>query len=184
LVIVPFFALTPDITPDYDERTSLTGYRMLFNLLASLATAVAAPIIVDAALQSGSTLQQGYMLVASLFGGLAAIPFLLIFSVVREQNPGTKDLQKTDKQPSFRSILATAWKNIPFRFATLLYMLNWITFDLVALMLPFYIVYWIAQGDLLASMQILGERIHHLGTVDHHCSIRPSTLDMAILSLQ
>jgi GPH family glycoside/pentoside/hexuronide:cation symporter len=159
LVIVPFFALTPDITPDYDERTSLTGYRMLFNLLASLATAVAAPIIVDAALQSGSTLQQGYMLVASLFGGLAAIPFLLIFSVVREQNPGTKDLQKTDKQPSFRSILATAWKNIPFRFATLLYMLNWITFDLVALMLPFYIVYWIAQGDLLASMQILGERI-------------------------
>lgn len=159
LVIVPFFALTPDITPDYDERTSLTGYRMFFNLLASLATAVAAPIIVDAAIQSGRTLQQGYMVVASLFGGLAAIPFLLIFFVVREQNPGAKDLQKTEKQPSFRSILATAWKNIPFRFATLLYMLNWITFDLVALMLPFYIVYWIAQGDLLASMQILGERI-------------------------
>lgn len=160
LVIVPFFALTPDITPDYDERTSLTGYRMFFNLLASLATAVAAPIIVDAAIQSGYSLQRGYLLVASLFGGLAAIPFLLIFFVVRERNPDLGDLhQPNGKQPAFRSILATAWKNIPFRFATLLYMLNWITFDLVALMLPFYLVYWIAQGNLLASMPIAGESI-------------------------
>ena len=52
LVIVPFFALTPDIAPDYDGRTSLTSYRMTFNLLASLSTAVAAPMIVDAALKS------------------------------------------------------------------------------------------------------------------------------------
>lgn len=158
LVIVPFFALTPDITLDYDERTSLTGYRMFFNLLASLATAVSAPIIVDAAIQSGYSLQRGYTVVASLFGGLAAIPFLLIFLVVRERTPNL-DQPDQEKQPTFRSIMATAWRNIPFRFATLLYMLNWITFDLVALMLPFYIVYWIAQGNLLASIQIAGENI-------------------------
>lgn len=30
LVVVPFFALTPDITRDYDERTSITGFRMFF----------------------------------------------------------------------------------------------------------------------------------------------------------
>ena len=35
-------------------------------------------------------------------------------------------------------------------------MLNWITFDLVALMLPFYLVYWMAGGDLLASVNIAG----------------------------
>lgn len=43
LVSVPFHALTPEMTLDYDERTALTGYRMFFNLLASLATAVSAP---------------------------------------------------------------------------------------------------------------------------------------------
>ncbi len=160
LVIVPFFALTPDITPDYDERTSLTGYRMFFNLLASLATAVAAPIIVDAAVQSGATLQRGYIMVASLFGGLAAVPFLLIFLVVRERAVDPSDpSHAAEKLASFRSVLSTAWHNIPFRYATLLYMLNWITFDLVALMLPFYMVYWISEGNLLASMNIAGESI-------------------------
>ena len=43
----------------------------------------------------------------------------------------------------------TAWSNIPFRFATVLYMLNWITFDLVGLSLPFFLTYWVAKGNLL-----------------------------------
>src|SRR5512143_2170158 len=38
LVSVPFSALTPELTPDYDERTSLTGFRMFFNLTVSLVT--------------------------------------------------------------------------------------------------------------------------------------------------
>lgn len=156
LVIVPFFALTPDISLDYDERTSITSYRMFFNLLASLATAVSAPIIVDTALKSGYTLQQGYLVVAGLFGGLAAVPFLLIFLVVRER-PVASDA--AERSVSFRHVLNTAWSNIPFRFATLLYMLNWITFDLIALMLPFYMVYWIGRGDLFAAVNIAGEPI-------------------------
>ena len=153
LITVPFFALTPEITPDYDERTSLTGYRMFFNLMASLATAVSAPMIVDMALKAGMTQQQGYLIVAAAFGALAAVPFLLIFFVVRERFASVSIAQA---RPLFRDTLRTAWSNIPFRFATALYMLNWITFDLVALMLPYYLVYWIAQGDLLASVDFLG----------------------------
>jgi len=153
LLTIPFFALTPEITPDYDERTSLTGYRMFFNLLASLATAVAAPIIVDSALKSGLTQQQGYLTVAALFGGLAAIPFLLIFLVVRER---PREDSRAQTSIPFKETLRTAWSNIPFRFATGLYMLNWMTFDLVALILPFFLVYWVAEGDLLASVNILG----------------------------
>jgi GPH family glycoside/pentoside/hexuronide:cation symporter len=45
---------------------------------------------------------------------------------------------------------------VPFRYATALYMLNWLTFDLVALMLPFFLVYWIAGGDLLAKANLFG----------------------------
>ena len=73
LITVPFFALTPEITQDYDERTTLTGYRMFFNLLASLATAVSAPMIVDMAIKAGLNQQQGYLIVAGMFGGLETI---------------------------------------------------------------------------------------------------------------
>lgn len=146
LVSIPFYALTPEITPDYDERTSLTGYRMFFNLLASLATAVAAPAIVDAALAGGATQQQGYFIVSALFGGLATIPFLLIFALIRERDNTSN---ASEPEIPFFETVRTAWKNIPFRFATGLYMFNWITFDLVALALPFFLAYWIANGNLL-----------------------------------
>jgi len=35
-VYMPYFALTPELTSDYDERTSLTSYRMFFSILGSL----------------------------------------------------------------------------------------------------------------------------------------------------
>lgn len=150
---VPFASLLPELSPDYDERTTLTSFRIFFNLLASLVTAVAAPAIIDAALSAGLTQQQGYLIVAGIFGGLAAIPFLLIFAVVRERYGA---IDRPQEVSTFRQTIRTAWANIPFRFATIIYMLNWITFDLVALVLPFYLLYWIAHGNMLASVSLLG----------------------------
>jgi len=148
LVVVPLYALTPEVTLDYDERTSLTGFRMFFNLVASLVTAVVAPAIVDSALASGATQQQGYLIVGSLFGGLAVVPLLLIFFVIRERDRSQAEVAH-EESISFTDSVRTAWSNIPFRFATGLYMLNWITFDLVALALPFFVTYWISNGNLL-----------------------------------
>ncbi len=150
---VPFSSLLPELSPDYDERTTLTSFRIFFNLIASLVTAVAAPAIIDAALSAGLTQQQGYLIVAGIFGGLAAIPFLLIFAVVRERYGA---LDRPQEITTFRQTVKTAWANIPFRLATIIYMLNWITFDLVALLLPFYLLYWIARGNMLASVSLLG----------------------------
>ena len=100
-----------------------------------------------------------------MFGGLATIPLFLIFATVRER---FADQAEKDREVPFRQSARTAWSNIPFRFATLLYMLNWITFDLVGLMLPFFLTYWIAQGNLTAKVNILGE---------------PFTLESAVLGL-
>lgn len=152
LVEVPFSALTPELTPDYDERTSLTGFRMFFNLGISLVTAVAAPAIVDGVVAGGGTQQQGYLVTAAIFGGMATIPFLLIFAVVREHELTPEQTAEV----SFFETIRTAWANVPFRFATAIYMLNWITFDIVALVLPFYLLYWISSGNLLAQASVFG----------------------------
>ena len=154
LVAVPFYTLTPEMTPDYDERTELTTYRMFFNLVASLVVAVSAPMIKNAALQSGLTLSQSYLLISGLFGGLGTLPFLLMFFFVKERHP-----QPSQDTPSIKEIAETAWENVPFRFATGLYMLNWMTVDLVALMLPYFLTYWIAQGNLAAEMSVFGANI-------------------------
>lgn len=152
LVIVPFHALTPEMTADYDERTSLASYRMFFNFLASLAAGVAAPMIVDGVLAGGGTQQQGYLLVAAIFGATSALPYLAIFFAVREKTP----VETKPEMVSFREMLRKAWRNVPFRYATALYMLNWVTFDLISAVFPFFLVYWVAQGDLLYTVPGIG----------------------------
>jgi GPH family glycoside/pentoside/hexuronide:cation symporter len=151
LVAVPYFTLTPEMTPDYDERTELTTYRMFFNLVASLLLVVSAPMIRNTAIQAGFSLKQSYLLIAALFGGLGMLPFIPIFFVVRERHP-----KPSQKSPSVKEIFEMAWNNIPLRFATSLYMLNWMTVELVALMLPYFITYWVAEGNLTAELDIFG----------------------------
>ncbi|HWT77836.1 MAG TPA: MFS transporter, partial [Candidatus Methylomirabilis sp.] len=36
LVYMPYYALTPELTNDYDQRTSLTTFRMIFSILGSM----------------------------------------------------------------------------------------------------------------------------------------------------
>jgi GPH family glycoside/pentoside/hexuronide:cation symporter len=151
LVAVPYLALTPELTPDYDERTTLTSFRTVFQLAAALAVVVAAPMIVDAALLAGATQQQGFMLAGTVFGSLGAIPLFLIGLFVRESS-----IPEQRQSPPFRETLRVAWRNIPFRYAVGIYMFNWAAVDMIAITFPYFLLYWIAQGDLLAKITVFG----------------------------
>ena len=151
LVGVPFLSLTPELTSDYDERTTLTSFRSFFQLAGALTVVIAAPAIVDMVLASGGSQQQGFMLVGAIFGGIGAIPLFLVGLFVRE----TFTLEETDSLP-FRATLQAAWQNIPFRYAVGIHMLNWSAVDMIAVTFPYFLLYWVARGDLLASIHIFG----------------------------
>lgn len=151
LVALPFLSLTPELTPDYDERTTLTSFRSFFQLAGALSVVIAAPAIVDMVLASGGSQQQGFMLVGAIFGGVGAIPLLLIGLFVRERSTP----EQTESIP-LRETLRAAWQNIPFRYAVGIHMLNWSAVDMVAVSFPYFLLYWIADGDLLATIPILG----------------------------
>jgi sugar (Glycoside-Pentoside-Hexuronide) transporter len=151
LISVPFLALTPELTPDYDERTTLTSFRSFFQLTGALTVVVAAPAIVDIVLASGGSQQQGFMLVGAIFGGIGVIPLLLIGLFVRE----TSTAEQIESIP-FRETLKAAWQNIPFRYAVGIHMLNWSAVDMITVAFPYFLLYWVARGNLLASIHILG----------------------------
>jgi glycoside/pentoside/hexuronide:cation symporter, GPH family len=151
LISIPFLSLTPELTPDYDERTTLTSFRSFFQLMGALSVVIAAPAIVDMVLIAGGTQQQGFMLVGAIFGSIGAIPLLLLGIFVRE----TSTPEQQQSMP-FRETLSVAWENIPFRFAVGMHMLNWSAVDMIAVTFPYFLLYWVAQGDLLASIRIFG----------------------------
>ncbi|HKG54526.1 MAG TPA: MFS transporter [Anaerolineales bacterium] len=151
LVGVPFLSLTPELTPDYDERTTLTSFRSFFQLTGALTVVIAAPAIVDMVLASGGSQQQGFMLVGAIFGGIGAIPLLLLGIFVHE----TTTPQQMESIP-FHETLKAAWQNIPFRYAVGIHMLNWSAVDMIAVTFPYFLLYWVAQGNLLSSINIFG----------------------------
>ena len=151
LISVPFMSLTPELTSDYDERTTLTSYRSFFQLAGALTVVVAAPLIVNKVVAAGGSQQQGFMLVGAIFGGIGAVPLLLLGMLVRE----TSTAEQTRSMP-FREMLQAAWQNIPFRYAAGMHMLNWSAVDMLAVAFPFFLVYWVAQGDMLATINLFG----------------------------
>jgi len=98
-------------------------------------------------------LQQGYITVAAIFGGLAVIPYLLNFFFIREREISQ---EVPAEQPKFGEILKILWQNTPFRYATGIYVLNWVSTDIVAGMLPYFLNYWVVKGDLLYKVPVIG----------------------------
>ncbi len=151
LVGVPYYSLTPELTHDYDERTTLASYRTVFQLLAAMTVVIAAPMIVDAVLENGGTQQQGFMLAGAAFGALGAIPLFFIGLFVRE----TSTAEEQEAAPLMESI-RVAWQNIPFRYVVGIYMFNWSAVDMISVTFPFFLLYWVAQGDLLYKVPFFG----------------------------
>ena len=151
LISVPYLSLTPELTPDYDERTALTSFRSFFQLVGALTVVVAAPITVDLVIEAGGSQQQGFMLVGAIFGSIGAVPLLLIGLFLRESSRSSE----LESIP-FRETLRLAWENVPFRYTVGIHMLNWSAVDMVAVAFPYFLLYWVAQGDLLAKIRIFG----------------------------
>lgn len=154
LISVPFLALTPEITRDYDERTSLAGFRTVFQLIGSFCVVTFVPLIIDTAILRGMTQQQGLMIAGGMFGSLAVISYFLIVIFIKEE----KNSEHTVAIP-IRQTLRTAWENIPFRFAVGIYLLNGAAVDLAAVMFPYFLLYWVSLGDLLAKANLFGMQL-------------------------
>jgi GPH family glycoside/pentoside/hexuronide:cation symporter len=101
----------------------------------------------------GGSQQQGFMAAGAVFGAIGAVPLFLVGLFVRERYASTAVEQET---LSFLETLKLAWQNIPFRYAVGIYMFNWSAVDMVAITFPFFLLYWIAQGNLLAKITIFG----------------------------
>src|SRR5690606_9309126 len=106
-----------------------------------------------AVIVGGGTQQQGFMTAGAIFGMIGSLPLFLIGLFVREKFAATREEQEI---LSFRESLRLAWENVPFRYAVGIYMFNWSAVDMIAITFPFFLLYWVAQGDLLVSVNFLG----------------------------
>jgi GPH family glycoside/pentoside/hexuronide:cation symporter len=137
IVSVPYAALTPELTDDYDERTRLNGFRAGVSMVGGLIAAVAVPVVVDAFVNK----RDGYMLVAIIFGVLAAVPYFLLFFQIKERFSAV-----AHQMDIFKGFLIT-WKNRAFRYASGIYLTSWATISLAGALFQYYVTFWLRMPD-------------------------------------
>ncbi len=137
LVYMPYFALTPELTGDYDERTALTSYRMFFSIFASILAFVVPEIIIGSFDPEHAARVR---LMAIIFAALSALPLWLTFAGTRER----EEFMHL-KQPALREGLASAIRNRPFLFGTGLFLLTWVGVDVLQTSLTYFITYVVGR---------------------------------------
>ncbi|MEW5872925.1 MAG: MFS transporter [Chloroflexota bacterium] len=142
-VYMPFCALTPELTSNYDERTALAASRMSFSILGSL-VAFTLPLLIVGSFQphnAGRILQMGM-----LFAALSALPQLLVFWNTRERAEFS-DLAP----PGLGESLRAAVKNRPFVFSVVIFLLTGVSVDILQVMLLYFIKY-VLQREASSSL--------------------------------
>lgn len=147
-VNIPYGALTPELTKDYTERTSLNGFRFGFAVVGTILGAAAVQPIVDFVGEP----HRGFSVVGLIFGVIMAATILATFFAVREPGHGGAPMKKQEFLPTFFGVLTD---RVYLRLACV-YMLNLIGITFVQSMIVYYFKYFYREDVSIALLILLG----------------------------
>jgi GPH family glycoside/pentoside/hexuronide:cation symporter len=130
---VPYYALCGELTEDYDERSSLTTWRMLFSVPAFIAGAALTPVIAN----HFPDKKTGYLMVGVLFGTVAAVTLIFCALNIKEKKHKKVEQVKTDLWKIYRDVL----RNKPFVQLILAYGLCNLGFALIKTFMAYALIY-------------------------------------------
>ncbi|MFQ5399688.1 MAG: MFS transporter [Anaerolineae bacterium] len=131
LVNVPYSALTPELSDDYDERSNLAGWRIGVSIFAALVTGGTFKLLAENVFGTwygGGTegIRAGYSLAAALWGVSLALPLLLLFWHIKEPER-VPDPDPLRPLQTFKEVFS----NRPFRLGAIIYLLSFATVDVI-----------------------------------------------------
>ena len=110
LLYMPYFALTPELTSDYDERTSLTSYRMFFSIFGSLLAFTIPWMIVGSFSPENAP---KVLLMGAIFGLISALPMFITFFGTEEREDYIElekpTFKESIKQSGITYLFDTGW---------------------------------------------------------------------------
>jgi GPH family glycoside/pentoside/hexuronide:cation symporter len=133
LCYMPFFALAPDLTSDYDERTSLMSRRAFFSILGSL-LAFSIPLMIIGSFAPDHA--SNILVMGAIFAVISAIPLYVVFFGTRERSEFMQQ-----EQPGLFEALKASLKNRPFVFSAVIYLFTWFAIDILQTILIYFIKY-------------------------------------------
>lgn len=152
IVMLNYNALQSELSLDYDERTSLSSFRIFFSTFASILAAVLPLQIVD---RFPST-RQGFVAMGLAFGALFAVPFIATVISVRER----REFQKPPEAFRWRQAFVEPFRMRTFTFALAMYLFTFVAMDAVSSIVVYYMTYYLGRGgeaDFVAGTLLVAQ---------------------------
>ena len=146
VVNIPYGSLTPELTRDYKERTSLNGFRFSFAVIGTLlGAAIVLPVVGLA-----PTPRQGYSNVGLIFGLIMAATILVTFFVVREPDHSQTERSKQ----GFMATFLVVFKNKLYLRLVGVYTANLTGITFLQTILVYYFKY-LYQDEAMTTLAML-----------------------------
>jgi GPH family glycoside/pentoside/hexuronide:cation symporter len=133
LTNVPYYALTSELTDDYDERSSLTTTRMVMAVPAYLVGVALTPVIAGLF----AVERTGWAYVGIIYGLICAAVLLISAAGIRERQKVVQTKAKTNVWQSVKRALS----NKPFQRLCIAYFVINLSFALVKTLMAYYLEY-------------------------------------------
>lgn len=135
-VNLPYTALTPELTQDYNERTSLNSFRFAFSIGGSILALAIASL-------SANWFENPSQQYFAIGLGCAVLSVLPLYWCVW----GTEErfTSETEEQLPILKQVKIALSNRPFLFVIGIYLCSWLAFQLTAAIIPYYVTSWMKQ---------------------------------------
>ncbi|OLP18112.1 MFS transporter [Leptolyngbya sp. 'hensonii'] len=137
-VNLPYTALTPELTQDYDERTSLNSFRFTFSIGGSILSLILA-------LGTFSLLKvppaQQYLTLAIVAAIISVLPLYWCFFGTRRYAVLDSKSDDTASIPYFEQV-RIAFTNGPFLFVVGIYLCSWLALQNTVAVIPYFVKEW------------------------------------------
>jgi GPH family glycoside/pentoside/hexuronide:cation symporter len=145
LVSCPYVALTPELTLDHDERTSLVTYRMAVSIGGGLLAALLFGLVVFPMFPESDPL--AFLTVGVVCGAIFIPPLLITFFGTRERAE-FQVAQALNPLEGLRFVL----RNRPWRYTLGMSLLSWMPVDIASALFPYFLIYWIGMRESDSNM--------------------------------
>ncbi len=144
IVNLPYTALTPELTQDYDERTSLTSFRFGFSIGGSILSLLIAQAIFALPLLKDSPIQK-YLVMGAVFAVICVPPLFWCVWGTRKRVKETERLrQETSDEVAIPFIdqLKIVFSNRPFLYVIGIYLCAWLALQNTVSVIPYFVTNW------------------------------------------
>ncbi|NJP08443.1 MAG: MFS transporter [Leptolyngbyaceae cyanobacterium RU_5_1] len=159
IVNLPYTALTPELTQDYNERTSLNSFRFAFSLSGGIAALVLA--LAMFAIVKNDPKQQ-FLLIGLIGGVLATLPLFWCAWGIRKPVLAAEQQRQpvaTEESIPILEQFKIAFGNRPFLFVIGIYLCAWFSFQNTAAILPFFVVNYLNLSEAISTLAAIAVQV-------------------------